>query len=102
MKHKLAFDRQDRGYRIRAWYRDTAEGKTDGDALVEITNKGKLLRHFLYAAYKIWNLAAHFSDIVDSEMEHNIDAYAVVGSEGLGSCVVPKPTGAAAERRRNK
>ena len=89
MTHKLAFDRQDRGFRIRTWYR-----VDDGDALVEITQGGKLRRHFLYPAYKIWNLAAHFGDIVDSEIAKNVDGYAIAGSDGLGGCVYPRPTGA--------
>lgn len=88
MKHELAFDRQDRGYRIRVWYRDKS-----ADALAEITLNKKLLRHFLYPAYKIWNLEAHFGDIVDSEMENNIEGYAIAGSDGLGGGVMPQPTG---------
>jgi len=88
MNNKLAFDQQDRGYRIRVWYRDKS-----ADALAEITFNKKLLRHFLYPAYKIWNLSAHFGDIVDSEIEKNVTGYLIAGSDGLGGCVYPQPTG---------
>lgn len=76
---KLAFEKEDRGFRIRAWYQD------DSDTLVEIEQDGKLLRKFTFPGYKIWNLAAHFSDIVDGELnEHNVSGYRIAASDGLG------------------
>jgi hypothetical protein len=64
------FDHTDRGFNVKAWYlKNTEESK--GDALVEIKRNEKLLRRFLYPAYKIYNIAAHFSDIVDGELSEN-------------------------------
>ena len=82
MKRKLVFDKKDRGFRIRAWYQDEKQ-----DALVQIDKDGKLRRKFKFPAYKIFNLAAHFSDIVDGELQKNISGYQVAASDGLGGSV---------------
>ena len=69
---KLAFESPvDRGFQVRAHY--LLEPK--GDALVEIFREGQPLRRFLFPAYKIWNIAAHFGDIVTSELEGNRQGY---------------------------
>lgn len=66
-KEKPEFDIDDRDFNVKAWYlKDTEESK--GDALIEVKYKDKLIRQFLFPAYKIWNIAAHFSDIVDGEL----------------------------------
>ena len=41
----------------------------DGDALIEIFRDGKAFREFRYPAYRIYNIAAHFGDIVDEILE---------------------------------
>ena len=83
----------DRGFNVRAWYlKDSKKLKTNGDALVEIRYDNKLIREFLYPAYKIYNIAAHFGDIVDGELSKSNKerGYIVAGSTGLGGCVMPE------------
>jgi hypothetical protein len=70
---KLAFEQSERGYTIRAFYLlASAE-----NALVHIRKDKVLIRRFMFPAYKIWNLASRFSDIVDAEIEGNADGFAV-------------------------
>lgn len=66
---KIAFESKepDRGYTIKASF---LKKPNDGDALVEIFKDGIKLREFMFPAYKIWNIAAHFRDIVDGEIEN--------------------------------
>ena len=59
----------------------------NGDALVEIYRDGEPYRKFLWPAYKIWNIAAHFSDIVQGEIEGNFSGYDLAGWTGFG--VIP-------------
>jgi len=78
---KPLFDIKDRGFNVKAWW-GKPEDKS-GDALVEITKNGKLYREFKWPAYKIFNIAAHFSDIVDGELEKTNDklsGYKIAGS----------------------
>lgn len=87
---KPLFDITDRGYNVKAWYlRDTKIEK--GDALVEIRKNGELLKEFIFPAYKIYNIAAHFGDIVDSEIEKNTDGYQEAASTGFGGRVAIRP-----------
>ena len=58
-----AFDLNDRAFKVKAWYLEE-----QADALIEIQYKDKMIREFIFPAYKIWNIAAHFSDIVDGEL----------------------------------
>jgi len=62
------FDIDDRGYNVKAWYMAT-EGPASVDALVEIRWQGRLIILKKWPAYKIYNIAAHFSDIVDTRLE---------------------------------
>lgn len=81
-KEKLVFDIIDRGYNAKAWYlKDTQESK--GDALIEISKDGILLRQFLFPSYKIWNISAHFSDIVDGELENSDSGYRMAAWNGI-------------------
>ncbi|GAH70872.1 unnamed protein product, partial [marine sediment metagenome] len=34
-----------------------------------------------------WNIAAHASDIIESELNNNITGYRIAGSDGLGGNV---------------
>ena len=75
------FDLDDRGFNVKAWYlKDTAESK--GDALVEVKYGDKLIRQFVFPAYKIFNIFAHFSDIVSGELSKNDKdrGYRIAGS----------------------
>ena len=69
----------DRGFMAKAWYLS----EPAGDALVEIYREGQPYRRFLYPSYKIWNIAAHFSDIVDGEIEGNMAGYDLAGWNGF-------------------
>ena len=71
----------DRGYTVRASY---LKEPHKGDALVEIFKDAQRLRQFTFPAYKIWNIAAHFKDIVDGEIEKSSSGYAMAASDGLG------------------
>jgi len=57
---KLVFDVSERGYRMKAWY----QGKQP-NALVKVYKGRKLFWRGFYPAYRIWNLAAHFGDMID-------------------------------------
>lgn len=86
---KVAFESKepDRGYTVKASYLiEPAQ-----DALVEIFKDGEVVRKFLFPAYKIWNIAAHFSEIVDSEIEKTASGYARAASDGLGGYAYFKP-----------
>ena len=82
---KIAFESKVayRGYTVKASYLT----KPEGQALVEIFKDGLPVRKFLFPAYKIWNIAAHFHDIVEGEIQNNSSGYAIAASDGLGgSC----------------
>lgn len=70
----------DRGFTVIAWYLKEPSG---GDALIEMFKDGEPYRRFLYPAYKIWNIAAHFADIVTSEIEGNMEGYDLAGWTGF-------------------
>ena len=69
----------DRGFAVKAYYLT----EPSGDALVEITRDGAPYRRFLWPAYKVWNIAAHFGDIVDGEIEGNCSGYEMAGWTGF-------------------
>src|ERR1035437_6551934 len=71
---KIAFESKhpDRGFTVRASYLKAPDA---GDALIEIFHDGKPVRDFRWPAYKVWNIAAHFSDIVDGELANNDGGY---------------------------
>lgn len=79
---KVAFENlaaPDRGFTVRASY--LTEPK--GEALVEISREGEPYRRFLYPAYKVFNIAAHFSEIVTSEIEGDNHGYDLAGWAGF-------------------
>lgn len=81
---KVAFEgpkEPDRGYTIRASYLLPPNAQ---DALIEVMRDGKPVRSFLWPAYKIWNLAAHFGEIVDGEIAGNDSGYNQAGWCGIG------------------
>ena len=65
-KEETRFDITDRGYNVKAFY---LEEPKDED-LIQITKDGEILLEFLFPAYKIWNIAAQFKDIVDGFNRH--------------------------------
>jgi hypothetical protein len=81
---KVAFEgpkTPDRGYTIRVSY---LKPPANRDALVEVFKDGEKVREFLFPAYKIYNLQAHFGEIVDSEMEKNDNGYRQAAWTGIG------------------
>lgn len=78
---KLAFELEEDGFHIMAHYLHEPEGH----AVVDIRKDGKVIRSFLWPAYKIWNIAAHASDII-SDLQEGL---AVAGSDGLGGGCAP-------------
>ena len=64
---KVAYDTAsapDRGYSVRAIYLGDSQ-----DARIEISKDGAICRTFLYPAYRIYNIAAHFDEYVDQILE---------------------------------
>jgi hypothetical protein len=81
-KEKLVFERENdyKGFNVKAWYLLPPH---QADALIEIYKDGQILREFLFPAYKVWNIAAHFYDIVDGELQKSDIGYRIAGSNGL-------------------
>ena len=80
---KIAFEgpkNVDRGYTVKASY---LKEPNDGDALIEIFKDGQPLRKFLFPAYKIYNIQAHFTDIVDGEIEKSTRGYEMAAWNGI-------------------
>ena len=81
---KVAFEGPeppDRGYTMRVSYLNPP---ADADALVEVMKDKVVVREFLFPAYKIYNLQAHFGEIVDSEIEKNDNGYRQAAWCGIG------------------
>lgn len=79
-KDKVAYHGNHKGYTFTATY--LLEPK--GEALIEIKKGGKLIKEFLFPAYKVFNIPAHANDIVDG-LEQNSDAgLRIAGSNGFG------------------
>lgn len=70
-----------RGYTIRVSYLRPPD---NADSLVEILKDDAVVREFLFPAYKIFNLQAHFREIVDSEIENNDNGYRQAAWNGIG------------------
>ena len=89
----VAFDNRDtpvRGYAVRASY---LKEPHSADALIEIFRAGEVLRSFLFPAYKIWNIAAHFEDIVAGEEEQSARGYEAAAWDGISGATFFTPTG---------
>jgi hypothetical protein len=88
---KVAFEGPkipDRGYTIRASY---LKEPRKGDALIEVMKDGQVVRQFLFPAYKIYNLQAHFCDIVDGEIKKSAKGYETAAWDGISGAVVLTP-----------
>ena len=81
---KLAFEKEYKGFKIKAFWGD------EPDAYIEITKEGKEYRIFSYPGYKIFNLAAHFEDIIEGELKNSDIGYKIAGSDGLGGTIMPQ------------
>lgn len=69
----------DRGFTVKASYLKEPKG----DALIEIFRDGAPHRSFLFPSYKVWNIAAHFSDIVDGELVQSQHGYDMAAWNGI-------------------
>jgi len=86
---KELFNIDDRKFNLKAWYlKDTETEK--GDALIRLTREDGSFKEMIYPAYKIWNIAAHSQDIIDSEINGDVQGYLIAGSTGLGNYVLPQ------------
>ena len=56
---KVAFDIEQNEWRCTAYWGD------DPDAVIVIRRNKKIFKKFHYPSYKIFNIAAHFGDIVE-------------------------------------
>lgn len=87
---KLAFDSTNElrdGYRIKGIYLlDPPQ-----DALVEIFKDEKLIRNFLFPAYKIWNIAAHANDIIDGLDDGSDYGIKIAAWNGIDGAVIIIP-----------
>lgn len=52
-----------RGHSVRASYLKEPDNQ---DALIEIRRGDEVVKSFRYPAYRVYNIAAHFSELVDS------------------------------------
>lgn len=77
---KVAFAIDGGGYHFKASYLK----EPNQDALIEISKEGKIVREFLFPAYKIWNIAAHAHDIAEGLDRESDDGLYVAGSTGFG------------------
>lgn len=91
-KEKEVFNIEHRGFTAQCWYLSDTES-SKGDAYIEIKRDGEMVWSFLYPAYKVYNIAAHFNDIVDGKLSSDKESgYRKAGSTGLGGCVMPQKT----------
>ena len=80
---KVAFEgpnNSDRGYTMRVSY---LKEPNNADALVEIFKDGAQVRQFTFPAYKVYNLQAHFRDIVDGEIDKNTHGLSLAAWNGI-------------------
>lgn len=77
---KVAFEGERQGFVFKGTYLKEPKG----DALIEISKDDKIVREFLFPAYKIWNIAAHADDIANSLKNESDEGLYIAGSDGLG------------------
>lgn len=77
-----------RGFTCRA--KDKDDGS--GNAIVEVLFEKNVVRSFEWPTYKVWNILAHFNEIVDSEIAKNADGYRLAAWTGFPNVVIePAP-----------
>ena len=77
---KKAFEGEEKGYVFSGYYLHEPKG----DALIEIKKDNKIIKEFLFPAYKIWNIPAHAKDIVEGLEKESEEGLLIAGSDGLG------------------
>ncbi len=83
VKDEIAFEGDKEGYHLKATYLKDPEG----ESLVEISKDRENIKEFLFPSYKIWNIAAHFHDIIQGLEKNNEGGLLIAGSDGLGGNV---------------
>jgi len=86
VSEKLAFKETYRGYSVEMYWGEGADAR----GIVTREQDGKKLLEFSYPAYKIFNIQAHWSDIVDGELQGDKSGWAIAGSDGLGGMIMPQ------------
>ena len=80
VKEEIAYKGNHKGYVFTGTY--LIEPK--GQALIEIEKDGKLVKEFLFPAYKIFNIPAHAHDIIEGLEQDSDSGLRIAGSDGLG------------------
>jgi hypothetical protein len=75
------------GFTVRASYLKSPKG----DALIEIFWCKVPWRKFLYPAHKIWNISAHFEEIVDGDLDGHDGGYRAASWNGITPIGEPQP-----------
>jgi hypothetical protein len=81
---KQAFEVEHKGFIAKGYWGEGEDGR------VVVTRNGQPYKEFTYPAYKIFNIAAHWEDIVEGELQNSEIGYQIAGSDLLGGCVMPK------------
>ena len=82
---KVVFEGDEQGFHFKGSYLK----EPIGEALIEISKEGHVIREFLFPSYKIWNIPAHAKDIVLGLVEGNDEGLYIAGSNGLGGNAYP-------------
>lgn len=62
------------------------------EALVEIKQGEEVVRRYLFPAYKVWNIAAHFEDIIDGYAVGDPESgYRMAAWDGISGATVLRP-----------
>src|SRR5882672_12272608 len=104
-KDEPQFSVDDRGFNVKAWYlKDNPGLDLKGDALIEVRYGEQIIRQFVCPAYKIYNIVAHFGDIVDGELSKDDKerGYLLAGSTGFGGYVLPQPLPRSPQENKEK
>lgn len=83
MSEKQAFKVEHKGFTAEGFWGDGADGR------VVVTKDGAIVKEFTYPAYKIFNVAAHWRDIIDGELAETGDGWLLAGWSGFGAYVLP-------------
>lgn len=75
---KVAFGGEKQEFNFKGTYLKEPKG----DALIEISKDGKVVREFLFPAYKIWNITARADDIANGLKQESDNGLYIAGSDG--------------------
>ena len=69
----------DRGYNVKVFYLMKPENKS----FVQILKNENIIKKFFIPSYKIYNIPAHFINIVNSEIKGSTEGYEMALSTGF-------------------